>query len=131
MNKCKYAGLSLAGFLLSLICAAAILGGLVLLKDLLGVTLLAGLVICACIGVIFRLIRRFIRRKLHARTTLFSLISVLLPILLGAAGAILGANAAFSVEMVNSWFFLGGVVLIISSIFCGLFGSTLDKLFDA
>lgn len=130
MEKLKYAGLSIAGFLLDLVCAAAVTGVLLLTQEMIGLLFIGGLLLCAGAGAVFRLIRRFIRGKLHKKTTVYSLISVLLPIVLGIVGIALGANGAFGIAVVNSWCFLGGAVLLVSSIFAGLFGSTFDKLFN-
>lgn len=130
MEKLKYAGLSIAGFLLDLVCAAAVTGVLLLTQEMIGLLFIGGLLLCAGAGAVFRLIRRFIRGNLHKKTTVYSLISVLLPIVLGIVGIALGANGAFGIAVVNSWCFLGGAVLLVSSIFAGLFGSTFDKLFN-
>lgn len=129
MNKWKYAGLSLAGFLLNIACAAAILGILLLTQEMIGLLFIGGLALSAGAGALLRLLRRVIRSKLHAKTTVFSLVSILLPVVLGITGTILGSNGAFS-AVVDSWLFLGGAVLLVSAIFAGLFGSTFDKLFN-
>lgn len=129
MNKWKYAGLSLAGFLLNIACAAAILGVLLLTQEMIGLLFIGGLALSAGAGALLRLLRRVIRSKLHAKTTVFSLVSILLPVVLGITSMILGSNGAFS-AVVDSWFFLGGAVLLVSAIFAGLFGSTFDKLFN-
>ena len=130
MNKWKYAGLSLAGFLLTIACAAATLGVLRLTQEMRGLLFIGGLALSAGAGALLRLLRRVIRGGLHTKTTVFSLISVLLPVVLGITGMILGSNGAFSADVVNSWFFLSGAVLPVSAIFTGLFGSTFDKLFN-
>ncbi len=130
MNKWKYAGLSLAGFLLNIACAAATLAVLLLTQEMIGLLFIGGLALSAGAGALLRLLRRVIRGGLHTKTTVFSLISVLLPVVLGITGMILGSNGAFSADVVNSWFFLAGAVLLVSAIFTGLFGSTFDKLFN-
>ena len=130
MNKWKYAGLSLAGFLLNIVCAAATLAVLLLTQEMIGLLFIGGLALSAGAGALLRLLRRVIRGGLHTKTTVFSLISVLLPVVLGITGMILGSNGAFSADVVNSWFFLAGAVLLVSAIFTGLFGSTFDKLFN-
>ena len=130
MNKWKYAGLSLAGFLLNIVCAAATLAVLLLTQEMIGLLFIGGLALSAGAGALLRLLRRVIRGGLHTKTTVFSLISILLPVVLGITGMILGSNGAFSADVVNSWFFLSGAVLLVSAIFMGLFGSTFDKLFN-
>lgn len=130
MNKWKYAGLSFAGFLLNIACAAATLAVLLLTQEMIGLLFIGGLALSAGAGALLRLLRRVIRGGLHTKTTVFSLISVLLPVVLGITGMILGSNGAFSADVVNSWFFLAGAVLLVSAIFTGLFGSTFDKLFN-
>lgn len=129
-----YAGITLAGFLLNFVCIGICVGIFALvvsyLESWVVLYVFSPLLVCAGIGAIHRIFRRVIRGKLHMKTTVYSLVSHGIPLICGIVGIILGISGTLQPE--NRFYgFIIGLAVFVEAMFCGLFATGLDRLFNS
>lgn len=133
MKKLGYAGITAAGFLTTIASVAAGAGliGLIVnyLEEWIVLYMIGPLIICAAAGMVHRAFRRVIRRKLHMKTTVYSLVCHGVPILCGIVGVVLGAGEYLEPEP-RAYTFIAGIVMFVAGSLGGLFATALDRFFD-
>lgn len=125
-----YAGISAAGFLLTPLCAAAgfFTFGIILnyFENLIQLIVFPVLLICAGAGALHGVFHRIIRNRLQMKTTVYTAVSVGVPMALGLLAALVGILADFGLSVSCMCFFYG-LAVFASATFGGVFMCVFDK----
>lgn len=129
-NKLCYAGISAAGFLLTPLCAAAgfFTFGIILnhFENLIQLIVFPVLLICAGAGALHGVFHRIIRNRLQMKTTVYTAVSIGVPMFLGLLAALVGILADFGLSVSCMCFFYG-LAVFASATFGGVFMCVFDK----